>query len=153
MELFQLDQFVATHRRSYGREEDHLELDHYLEVLARKPGALRDAKPWRRADVPATYRHLFEELKGSSKGTREFASILMMRRDGDRKTIDDAVELAVSKGMYRLDVIEQLIARAVEDRPPIERIDVSDGLQSIAVPAVDLSRYDGLVIGSREVSA
>ncbi len=41
---------LAQHERSYERSQQVLDLEHYLEVLERKPGALRGSKPlaqWR----------------------------------------------------------------------------------------------------------
>ena len=37
-------QCVARHERCYGRQRQVLELEHYLDVLARKPGALVGSK-------------------------------------------------------------------------------------------------------------
>ncbi len=36
---------IARHERSYGRQQQVLDLEHYLDVLERKPGALAGAKP------------------------------------------------------------------------------------------------------------
>lgn len=153
LELFHVDRLVTTHRRSYGRQEDHLELDHYLEVLMRKPGALRDAKPWRQAAVPHSYRRLFDELKTTSRGCRDFIQVLLLRRDGDAKVVDNAVETAVANGLRRRDVIEQLIAQAGDVRPIMAQAHVTEHLQSITVPPMDLKNYDALSLISKEVSA
>lgn len=144
LDVFFVDRLVATHTRSYGRQEDHLNLDHYLEVLARKPGALRDAKPWRQATVPPAYRQLFDKLKSTSQGCRDFVDVLTLRRDGDTAIVDEAVDTAVSKGLARLDVIKQLIAQTQDKRPAIAQASVSDDLQHISVPMTDLARYDTL---------
>lgn len=117
LELFHLDRFVTVHKRSYGRQEDHLELDHYPEVLARKPGALRDAKPWRQAKVPPCHRWICDASKNTSRGCRNFMQVLMQRCDGDAKTVDEAVEMAEANGLCRLAAIEQPIAEGKRPAP------------------------------------
>ncbi len=57
---------IARHERSYQRQQQVLELEHYLEVLERKPGALAGAKPlaaWREKGLwPDSYDRLLEQL-------------------------------------------------------------------------------------------
>lgn len=153
LDVYCVDRLVASHRRSYGRLEDRLELDHYLEVLARKPGALRDAKPWRQASVPSCYRRLFEELKGSAQGCREFVDVLLLRRDGDTQAVDQAVATAVAKGLGRLEVIEQILRQRQEERSAVGQALVSGELEAISVPVVDLSKYDTLRLIAGRCSA
>jgi len=45
VELWQEGECVACHERCYGRFQQVLELEHYLEVLERKPGAWAGSKP------------------------------------------------------------------------------------------------------------
>jgi len=144
---------VTTHKRSYGRQEHLLQLNHYLNVLVRKPGALRNAQLWRQANVSTSYHRLFDELKTTSKGCREFVQVLLLRRDGDERVVDSAVGAAVANGLPRLDVIEQLIAQAGDIRPATAPADVKEQLQSITVSPMDLTRYDALPSLSKEVSA
>jgi len=49
---------IASHRRSYGRGEEVYDLDHYLETLYKKPGALEDSKPYRRSKLPGVFQML-----------------------------------------------------------------------------------------------
>jgi hypothetical protein len=55
---------VARHERSYGRYQEILDLEHYLDVLERKPGALAGSKPleqWRRLGRwPASYDRFWQ---------------------------------------------------------------------------------------------
>src|SRR5262249_14574429 len=57
---------VAEHERSYGRHQEILNLEHDLEVLAHKPGALAGSKPlaqWRPAGRwPASYDRFWQGL-------------------------------------------------------------------------------------------
>src|SRR3989449_474072 len=69
---------VARHERDYGRYREILELEHYLDVLEHKPGALAGSKPlaqWRAAGRwPASYDRLWQALierHGKPAGTKE----------------------------------------------------------------------------------
>ena len=59
---------IARHERCYGRQQQVLDLEHYLDVLERKPGALIGSKPlaaWRERGLwPESYDRLLEELIG-----------------------------------------------------------------------------------------
>jgi hypothetical protein len=64
VEFRQAGVWVAQHERSYARAQQILDLEHYLEVLERKPGALRGSKPlaqWRaQGRWPESYDRLWE---------------------------------------------------------------------------------------------
>ena len=51
VEVWHEGRCVAKHQRSYGRYRDVMDLEHYLDVLEHKPGALAGSKPleqWRK---------------------------------------------------------------------------------------------------------
>src|SRR5437660_1478235 len=62
VEIWHEGQRVARHERCYSHRQEILDLEHYLEVLERKPGALAGSKPleqWRRQGRwPASYDRL-----------------------------------------------------------------------------------------------
>jgi hypothetical protein len=73
---------IAQHQRSYGRAQQVLDLEHYLEVLERKPGALRGSKPlaqWRaQGRWPASYDRLWESMRlrhGRQGGARAMVAV------------------------------------------------------------------------------
>src|SRR5581483_11634252 len=77
VEVWHAGQRVAVHERSYSRYQEVLDLEHYLDVLERKPGALAGSKPldqWRRLGRwPASYDRFWQGLidrQGRSAGTR-----------------------------------------------------------------------------------
>ena len=57
---------IARHERCYGRQQQVLDLEHYLDVLERKPGALIGSKPllaWRARGLwPQNYDRLLDAL-------------------------------------------------------------------------------------------
>jgi hypothetical protein len=85
VEMWPEGRLVARHERCYQRRQEMLDLEHYLEVLERKPGALAGSKPleqWRRQGRwPASYDRLWQRLKerqGQQPGTREMIELLKL---------------------------------------------------------------------------
>lgn len=74
---------VAQHLRHYGRGHQILDLEHYLDVLEQKPGAMAGSTPlaqWRQAGrwpecLDSIWRRL-EQRNGRSKGTREMIELV-----------------------------------------------------------------------------
>ena len=107
VEIVREGEVAARHPRCYGRGYQILDLEHYLDVLERKPGAMAGCTPlqqWRQAGRwPACLDMIWQELErrhGKSKGTREM--ILLVRAgsvDGWDKLIaavKEALRLGVS---------------------------------------------------------
>jgi hypothetical protein len=98
---------AARHPRCYGRGHEILDLEHYLDVLERKPGAMKGSTPlqqWRQAGRwPACMDAIWRELElrhGKSKGTREMIALVRAgSSDGWDKLIaavKDALRLGIS---------------------------------------------------------
>jgi len=62
---------VAEHRRSYGRGETVYDPWHYVPVLARKPGALRNGAPFKDWVLPTAMERIRRKLAGSNDGDRQ----------------------------------------------------------------------------------
>jgi hypothetical protein len=71
---------IAQHERSYDRAKQILDLEHYLDVLELKPGALRGSKPlalWRaQGRWPESYDRLWELM--TSKHGRQAGARFMV---------------------------------------------------------------------------
>ena len=96
---------VAQHERSYKRAQQILDLEHYLEVLERKPGALRGSKPlaqWRvQGRWPESYDQLWElmnEKHGRQGGTRSMVAILRLGREFGYVKLETSVAQALVLG-------------------------------------------------------
>jgi hypothetical protein len=87
VEVWHQGQRVAGHERCYERGKQIFDLEHYLDVLARKPGAFAGSKPlqqWRaEGRWTRAYDELWESLQqrhGVSDGTREMITVLQLGR-------------------------------------------------------------------------
>lgn len=98
---------VAQHERCFGRQQQVLELEHYLDVLLKKPGALAGSTPlhqWRaQGKWPESVDRFWERLRqrqGRQQGTRAMIEVLLLGRRHSyerlRAVVHEAVELGVS---------------------------------------------------------
>ena len=74
---------VARHERCYSRQQQVLDLEHYLDILSRKPGALAGSRPLeqqRRAGLwPDSFDEIWQALitrHGKQSGTRQMIDLL-----------------------------------------------------------------------------
>jgi len=67
---------VAEHPRKFGRGETAYDPWHYVPVLARKPGALRNGAPFKDWVLPAALDRVRRKLAGSNDGDRQMVKIL-----------------------------------------------------------------------------
>jgi len=107
LELVHNGQVVARHERLQDRWSQRLELDHYLELLWHKPGALSRSLPLRQAREcgrwPTEYDELWAHLRvryGEAEGTKHLLEVLLMHRDAEADEVHTAVELALEYGCY-----------------------------------------------------
>jgi len=69
-------QTVGEHARCFGRGETIYDAWHYVPVLARKPGALRNGAPFKDWLLPANLERVRRRLSGSDDGDRQMVAIL-----------------------------------------------------------------------------
>lgn len=67
---------VGEHARCFGRGRCLYDPWHYVPVLARKPGALRNGAPFKDWVLPANLERVRRKLKGSNDGDRQMVAIL-----------------------------------------------------------------------------
>jgi hypothetical protein len=110
---------IARHERSYGRQQQVLDLEHYLDVLERKPGALAGSKPlaaWRERGLwPQSYDRLWAELigrHGKQSGTRQMIQIVSLIKEHGHQRVRAAVEQALTLGCSDAAAIRHLAGAA-----------------------------------------
>ena len=135
---------VGEHRRRFGRGETIYDPWHYVPVLARKPGALRNGAPFKDWLLPASLERVRRKLKGSDDGDRQMVKVLsavlsrrlgwLWRRPAPRR---------LRSGVHSADVILNILARR-RDPGPAATILTPDALQLRHAPIADCARYDSL---------
>jgi hypothetical protein len=66
----------GEHPRSFGRGETVYDPWHYVPVLTRKPGALRNGAPFKNWVLPSSLEQVRRKLRGSDDGDRQMVAIL-----------------------------------------------------------------------------
>lgn len=138
-------QRIATHGRVYGRHQDVLELDHYLDLLLHKPGALAQAKPLRAADLPSIY-HLFHKAMRDRdpRGDREFVRILLLHREFPQAQVAAALEWALQHQVIHYDAVRRHLLQIPSSTPaPL----ATGALPDIRVRQPALAQYDRILKG------
>jgi transposase len=97
---------AARHPRCYGRGHQILNLEHYLDVLEKKPGAMAGSTPlqqWRQAGRwPECLDRIWERLEqrlGKSRGTREMITLVRAGSGSGWDRLVAAVEEALRLGV------------------------------------------------------
>lgn len=141
-------QCIARHHRSYAREQDLLILDHYLELLLRKPGALRNAKPLRAAQLSPIYEQFWGELRlHHPHGDREFVRTLMLHREFTPEQVEAALTEACRLRAFHYEALRQLLLRKPLPVVPLSR-DAYSRLPDVPVDRPLLKRYNLLTGGA-----
>ncbi len=134
---------VAEHSRCYGRGETVYDPWHYVPVLARKPGALRNGAPFKDWVLPAALERVRRKLAGSDDGDRQMVSILAAVLTDGLPAVEAACAEALAEGVHSADVIINILARH-RDPPPIGPIATPASLTLRHTPIADCARYDNL---------
>ena len=151
VEVWHDGQCVARHERSYSSLQEILDLEHYLEPLERKPGALAGSKPleqWRRQGRwPASYDRIWEQLmirNGRQEGTRRMIELLGFGKIHGYETLRQAVESALEMGSFDVSTVWYLMNAGQLERGCPEPIDVGP-LSCYERPMPVMTEYDQLL--------
>jgi len=150
---------VAVHERLHVKNDEHLLLDHYLEVLAEKPGAfpgslaLEQAR--QRGEFPPNYDDLWARLRArldDKSGTKGMIEVLLLHRRYPREAMREAVAMALSLGVTNSATVELLARQACAPaQRQLQLIDVGE-LERYDRPPPELSAYDQLLCGCGKAS-
>jgi hypothetical protein len=132
-------------------------LEHYLDVLRKKPGALAGSTPlaqWRQAGRwPASFDQLWQALNlrhGRSEGTREMIELLELGAGHGWDRLCVAVEQTLSMGCHDAAAIRHLLTAEQMNRPLIAAIEIGD-LARYERPLPLMTGYDQLLTNTMEV--
>jgi hypothetical protein len=134
---------VGEHMRSFGRNQTIYNPWHYVPVLARKPGALRNGAPFKDWLLPAHLERVRRRLRGSDDGDRQMVKILSAVLGDGLAAVEAACAEALASGVHSADVVLNILARR-RDPEPIATIMTPDGLRLRQAPIADCARYDRL---------
>ncbi len=143
IELRQGGHVVGEHARRFGRNETVFEPWHYVPVLARKPGALRNGAPFKDWVLPPAFERVRRKLAGADDGDRQMVGLLTAAMDDGLDAVEAACLEALEAGVHSADVVLNILARRREPARVIT-IDTPDALRLQHEPVADCARYDTL---------
>ena len=134
---------VAEHARAFKRGATIFNPWHYVPVLVRKPGALRNGAPFKDWVLPGAIERVRRKLAGSDEGDRQMVKVLAAVLEDGLTTVEAACAEAMSQGVHSADVILNILARRREPPPP-PVIHTPEALTLRHMPVADCARYDQL---------
>ena len=134
---------VGDHARVFGRGHTVYDPWHYVPVLARKPGALRNGAPFRDWVLPSAMATIRRKLRGSDDGDRQMVQILSCVREDGLPAVEAACREALDQGVHSAPVVINILARRRDPSPPPLLL-TPTALRLTHEPVADCARYDSL---------
>ena len=154
LQAFDGGRVVARHQRLPHKHSESLQLDHYLEILFRKPGALAGSTPLAQARAAGVFTAAHETFwrsarhkLGDAAGTRALIEVLLEHRRLPAEIMVSALAAANSAGITNPQVVLTEARTAADRRPPAEVVPIG-GLEVYDRPAPDVAGYDTLLAGA-----
>jgi hypothetical protein len=132
------DRVVVRHARCFDRYQTFYNWQHYIPVIQRKPGALRNGAPF--AEMPKPLILLQRHLLKHDGGDRVMAQVLAAVPEHGLDAVQVAVELALESGRPSGEHVLNVLARL---KSPVSLPETEAGnwvLQE--APEANVERYD-----------
>ena len=136
-------EIVGEHPRRFGRDQTVYDPWHYVPVLTRKPGALRNGAPFKDWVLPGSLGRVRARLAATADGDRQMVDILAAVLTDGMAVVEAACSAALREGVHSSDVILNILARLRQPAPPLAIL-TPDALRLRHEPAADCARYDSL---------
>jgi alkylhydroperoxidase family enzyme len=138
-----MDAVVASHARLSGSGQTVFDWQHYIELVQRKPGALRNGTPF--LDLPPALLRLRQSLLRHPGGDRVMAQVLAVVPQAGLEAVLVAVELVLEgmapSGSISVEHVRNVLARL---NNPVTPMQAETALQLTLAPKADTARYDRL---------
>jgi len=142
---------IAEHKRRFTKNISYFEPWHYVPLLSRKPGALRDGAPFVEWQLPQSMMRIKTCYMNTRGGDRDFVELLMLVQEHGIDVVELACERAVEQNTLRLPAIINLINQLVE--PVISPLPQTHRYPQLQVmPEADCKRYEALYAAQEKVA-
>jgi transposase len=133
------DSIVASHERVANQGHIRYDWQHYIALIQRKPGALRNGAPF--ADMPVPLLRLRQGLLRHAGGDKTMAQVLNCVPSHGLEAVLVAVELVIESGVLSTEHVQNVLARLNGPRSPET---VESSLELTEMPVANTGRYDSL---------
>ena len=137
------DAVVAEHVRQFRRNQIVYDPWHYLPVLMRKPGALRNGAPFKDWNLPGALTQVRARLQRHADGDQQFVKVLGAVLDHGVAAVEAACAETLEAGIASGDVILAVLARRQQPAMPAS-ITTPAALHLKIEPTADCGRYDSI---------
>jgi hypothetical protein len=151
LEVLDGGQVVAVHQRSLHKHTQELLLDHYLEVLARKPGALGGSTALKQAREQGVFTATHDRFwtaarhaRGDGAGTRALVEVLLLHRTLPAEVIGAGIDAALRVGSTDPELVA-IEARRLLEAPLAPVVPIQQALARYERPTPGLDGYDSLL--------
>ncbi len=146
IEIVAESKVVAKHERVFSRDHNEdgktiYNWRHYLSVVQRKPGALRNGAPF--LELPSSFQQLQKQLLKHPGGDREMVDILALVLHHDEQLIERAIETALESGAVSKQHVLNCLNRLLDLPRPLP-LKTPPALQLVEESKANTSRYDNL---------
>jgi hypothetical protein len=139
VEIASDEMIVASHERLPSRGNICYDWQHYITLIQRKPGALRNGAPF--ADMPQPLQRLRQGLMRHDGGDKTMAQVLNCVSSHGLEAVLVAVELVIESGALSTEHVLNVLARLNAVEPPPN---VQSTLELKEAPLANTGRYDSL---------
>ncbi len=132
---------VAKHKRYFTRGKTYYDWYHYLPLLERKPGALRNGAPFKTMELPESLQIVRKHFDQKSTNNNVFAQLLSTIPQTSLEALDNACQKAITDQAISYEVIVNYLFRSTEHVYE-EPISIPQYLTLSVEPIADCSRYN-----------
>jgi transposase len=156
VEVWYAGKLVAQHERCYAHGQEIYDLNHYLDVLERKPGALPGSKPlaqWRASGQwPKSLdvlHELWQKRLGRHEGTRELVDLILLAPKYGWPAIRSSADRALEYGCTDASAVKCLLTQSGQPtQMTLLSLEDLGVLSKFDRPLPDMGSYDLLLAGS-----
>jgi transposase len=145
LDLYADDAWMASHPRLFDRDQVSYDWQHYIPLLERKPGALRNGAPF--AEMPAPLLSLQHALHKRPGGDRVMADVLACIPKQGLNAVLTAVQRLLALGPVSVEQVRHLITTLPDTSPQTSEshpVATPEALLLKDVPLADTARYEQL---------
>ncbi len=135
---------IASHVRQFGKDKAIYNPWHYVSLLERKPGALRNGAPFIEWDLPESLQKVRDHLMKQKGGDRQCVSVLQAIQTFGLEAVSVSCELALETQLISADYILNVLNRLRPTEPP-PFFSTPDTLKLQHEPQANCDRYEALM--------
>lgn len=142
------DEVIADHQRQFGRNKTQYDPWHYVSLLERKPGALRNGAPFSEWKLPSSVQRVQQLLLARKGGDKEMVTLLLAARQDGLEQLETACKSVLDTGSVNAALILNQLQRLRQ--PETDTDSITTNVVPLRLPPqANCQRYDRLRSGGQ----